>query len=459
MLFVQVRSNRAAEPARPRRVHFAAAMVLATVVLKPAIADDWPQWQGPQRDGVWRETGILDKFPKDGPKEVWQKELGGGFSGPAVADGRVFVMDRQGQTLQKGKESSGKDGLKGTERIVCFDIEGKQLWAHEYDCPYRINYPSGPRCTPTIHGGRVYALGTMGDIHALDAAKGTVVWHTNLPKELKTKPPVWGYAAHPLIDGDRLITLAGGEGSAVVALHKDTGKELWRALTTQEIGYAPPMIFEAGGKRQLIIWHPEAISSLNPENGSEYWTVKFPSGETVRPGITVATPRKEGDLLFVSSPHHGSLVLKLDPDKPAAKVLWKGKSNDLAQPEGLHNLMGSPVLKDGHIYGICTFGELRCLKADTGERLWEHRTADRKSLGATTFIVPQGDRYFLFNDVGELIIAKLSPKGYEEIDRAKVIEPTLWSRGRDVVWSHPAFAGGRVYVRNDKVIRCLSLKG
>src|SRR5205085_6316544 len=120
----------------------------------------------------------------------------------------------------------------------------------------------------------------------------------------KLKLPVWGYAAHPLLDGDRLISLAGGEGSAVVALDKDTGKELWRALTVEEVGYAPPMIFEAGGKRQLIVWHTEAINSLDPATGKVYWSVKFPAdGEPERPGITTATPRKEGDLLFVSAPH------------------------------------------------------------------------------------------------------------------------------------------------------------
>jgi outer membrane protein assembly factor BamB len=438
-----------------RRFLLSGAVLVSAMTAR---ADDWPQWQGPARDGIWREAGILDRFPKAGPKALWRKPLGGGFTGPAIADGRVYVMDRQGEQLAKGKEAPGKGGLQAKERVLCFNaVDGELLWKHEYDCLYRIYYTSGPRATPLCHQGKIYALGAMGDLICLDEVKGTVEWKKNLPREYNTKPPVWGYAAHPLIEGDCIISLAGGDGSAVVALDKHTGKEKWRALTVKEVGYAPPMVFEAGGVRQLIIWHTEALVSLDPTNGKTYWSVKFPDGEPERPGITVATPRLSGDLLFVSSPHHGSLMVRLSRDKPAAKVVWKGKSNELARPEGLHNLMGSPVLTGGHVYGVCAFGELRCLDSATGKRIWEKPTMPRKTLAATTFIVPHQDRFFLFSDEGELIIARLTPKGYEEIDRAKVIEPSLFSRGRDVVWSHPAFANRCIYVRNDREIVCLSL--
>src|SRR5262245_63633803 len=257
-----------------------------------AQADDWPQWQGPKRDGVWRETGILDKFPEGGPKVLWRKEVGGGFTGPAIADGRVYVMDRQGEKLAKGKESPGKGGLPGKERILCFNTaDGELVWKKDYDCVYRVLYASGPRTTPVVHQGKVYALGAMGDLVCLDAAKGTIHWKKNLAQEYKTKPPLWGFSAHPLIEGDSVITLVGGEGSAVVALDKDTGEQKWKALTVEEVGYAPPMVVEAGGVRQLIIWHTEALVSLDPKNGKTYWSVKFPEGEPERPGITVATPR------------------------------------------------------------------------------------------------------------------------------------------------------------------------
>jgi outer membrane protein assembly factor BamB len=435
----------------------------------PARADNWPQWMGPKRDGVWRETGILVKFPAEGPKVLWRAELGGGFSGPAVVDGRVYVMDRQGETLAKGKESAGKAGLKGKERVLCFDAtSGKQLWAHEYDCHYRVLYTSGPRNTPIVEGGKVYTVGAMGDVFCLEAAQGKVVWHKRLTEMCKTDPPLWGYSASPLLDEGRLICLAGGEGSAVVALDKDSGKELWRALSVKEVGYAPPMVFEAGGKRQLIVWHTEAINSLDPATGKVYWSVKFPEGDPERPGISVSTPRKEGDLLFVSSPHHGSLMLRLAKDRPGAEVVFQGKSRNLAKPDGLHALMCSPILQNGHVYGVGSFGELLCVEAATGKVLWEHKTVERKTddgkvvgvktLFATTFIVPQGDRHFLFDDQGDLIIAQLTPAGYREIDRAHVIDPTLFSRGREVVWTHPAFADGCMVVRNDREILCVSLR-
>jgi outer membrane protein assembly factor BamB len=424
-------------------------------------ADDWPQWLGPQRDGVWRETGILEKFPPEGPRVLWRTAIGSGFAGPAVVGEHVYVMDRQGATLPKGAEAPPRNGgLAGSERIVCLHAPtGKLHWKHEYECPYTINYPSGPRTTPVVHQGKVYTLGSMGDLYCLDAATGKVQWSRHFVKDFNVKPPLWGWSASLLLEGDKVFALVGGEGSAVVAFHKDTGKEIWRALTVEEVGYAPPMLFEAAGKRQLLIWHTEAVNALDPQTGTLYWSIPYPEVPPVRPGITVSTPQKAGELLFFTSVHHGPLMLQLAADKPGARVLWKGKSNNVAKPDGLHCLMSSPVLQDGHIYGVCAFGELRCLKADTGERLWETyaATTGKKALFGNAFLVLQGKRFFIFNEKGDLILAKLTPQGYEELDRAHVLEPTLTSRGRDVVWSHPAFAQRCVYLRNDKEIICLSL--
>src|SRR5262249_629888 len=275
-------------------------------------------------------------------------------------------------------------------------------------------------------------------------------------------PPVWGWAGHPLLDGDLLYCLVGGDKSAVVAFHKDTGQEVWRALTTEEIGYSPPMLFEAGGKRQLVVWLVEAIYSLDPATGQVYWTQPYPpSGQPHRPAQHIVTARRRNDLLFFTSIHHGPMMLQLAADKPAATVLWKGHSNNHSRPDGLHSLMSSPVLKDGHIYGICVAGELRCLRADTGRRLWETcaPTGDKKAVCTTAFLVPQGDgdRVVICNDQGDLILAELTPNGYKEIDRAHILDPVQVSRGRNVVWSHPAFARRCVFARNDKEIVCVSL--
>jgi outer membrane protein assembly factor BamB len=425
-------------------------------------ADDWPQWLGPQRDGVWRETGLVNRFPPGGPKALWRVPVGAGYSGPAVADGRVYVMDRQRAVDRDGKPlRATRKGIPGNERVLCLGAaDGKLLWKHEYDCPYTISYPSGPRTTPLVRDGRVYTLGAMGDLCCLDAVTGKVRWAKNVVKDYGAEPPFWGCAAHPLLDGDLLYCLAGGAGSAVVALHKDTGKEVWKALTSEEVGYSPPMIYEAGGKRQLIVWLSEAINSLDPATGKVYWTQGYPVGRgPQRPAVNIATVRRAGDLLFLSSFYHGPMMLKLAADKPGATVLWRGKSNNPGRPDGVHVLMAAPVLKDGYLYGVCAMGELRCLKADTGQQVWQTyaATGGEKTDCGTAFLVPQGERFVIFNDRGDLILAELTPKGYKEISRAHVLDAVQEARGRMVVWSHPAFARRCVFARNDKELVCLSL--
>lgn len=438
------------------------ALLLGLVQTPVGGAMDWPQWLGPNREGVWRETGIVAKFPPGGPKVLWRAPIGGGYSGPSVVDNQVFVMDRE-----LAKDASGKPrratraGLPGNERILCLNADtGKLIWKHEYDCPYKVSYPTGPRTTPLVHQGRVYTLGSMGDLLCLDAGMGAIRWAKNLATEYKVDAPVWGYAAHPLIDGDLLYTLVGGEGGAVVALNKDTGKEVWKALTTEEVGYSPPMIFEAGGKRQLIVWLSESLNALDPATGKLYWTLPYPaSGKPERPAVNIATVRRLGDLLFVTSAYHGPMMVKLATDRPAATVLWQGKSRRMDKPDGLHSLMSTPVLKDGYIYGVCAMGELRCLDAKTGKEQWHTYAAvgGKKTDCGTAFLVPQGDRFVIFNDQGDLILADLSPKGYREIDKTHLLDPVEAARGRDVVWSHPAFAHHCVFARNEKEILCVTL--
>jgi outer membrane protein assembly factor BamB len=426
-------------------------------------AADWPQWLGPQRDGVWRETGLVTKFPDGGPKVLWRLPVGTGYSGPAVADSRVYVMDRERPVDENGKPARPtRAGIPGKERILCCNAaDGKVIWKHEYDCPYKVSYPTGPRTTPLIRDGRVYTLGAMGDLLCLNCADGKVRWSKNLMKDYELEsPPAWGFAAHPLLDGDLLYCLVGGDGSAAVAFNKDTGKEVWKALSTQEIGYSPPMIYDVGGKRQLIIWLSESVNSLDPATGEVYWSKPYPvTGEPQRPAVNIATVRITDGLLFVSTYYHGPMMLKLAADKPAAELLWKGKSNNPEKPDGLHCLMSTPVLKDGHVYGVSANGELGCMKAETGELLWQTyaATGGEKVDCGTAFLIQQGDRYLLFNDHGDLILADLSPKGYKEIDRAHILEPVQEARGRNVVWTHPAFAQKCVFVRNDKEMICVSL--
>ncbi len=449
---------------------FAALLLLWTLAGTAACrADDWPQWLGPRRDGVWRETGILKSFPKEGLKVLWRKPLGGGYAGPAVAGGKVFVTDRILAPGEKDPDNPfRRANTKGQERVTCFDaVSGKQLWQHHYDCQYRgVSYPCGPRATPLIHDGKVYTLGSMGDVYCLDVKTGKPVWSKDLRKEYDATVPLWGYSANPLLDGDNLIVLVGRD-PVVVALDRLTGKEKWRSLKldSAEIGYCPPMIYTFGGRRQLIIWHPEAVNGLDPATGKELWSHEWKIGAN----MTIPTPRQVGDRLFLTCFYSGCRLLEVSGgDSPAAKLVWKSNSRgeQPKQTDKLHSVMSTPFIEDGYIYGVCSYGELRCLRLSDGKRVWSELTAtgtDKQPVRwANAFLTPQGGRWFLFNEKGDLLIARLSPKGYELIDRAHLLDPTGQLGGgfgnpRKVVWSHPAYANRCIFARNDKEIVCVSL--
>ena len=425
-------------------------------------SDDWPNWLGPKKDGVWHETGLLEKFPSGGPKVIWRKPINSGYCGPAVASGKLFVMDRITEKDKDGKPVSTKKGVvAGKERVVCLNAKsGDTLWVQEFDCPYTISYGQGPRATPWVDGDRVFTLGAMGNLHCLESATGKMVWDKDLPKEYKTKPPLWGYSASPLVEGDLIYTQAGGEGRAVVALDKRTGKEVWRGLQAEEVGYSAPMLCESGGKKQLIVWLDTSVNGLDPLTGKTHWSLEHPEAKSIqRPVVNIITPVKAGDKLLVSEFYQGSALIRLDGEKPDAKLLWRSKSKDPSKPDNLNAIMATPIIRDGHIYGVCGMGEMRCVKLDTGELVWESlkATGGKKALFAHAFIIPAGDNYVLFNDQGDLILASLTPKGYGEIARHHLLDTTFTTRGRDVVWCHPAFANKCLFVHNGKEMVCVSM--
>lgn len=424
-------------------------------------ADDWPQWMGPQRDGVWRETGIVDKFPSGGPPVRWRVKIGGGYAGPAVVGDRVYVTDKQ---LPQGTEEAADPFKRGrtpaSERILCLDDkDGSIVWKHEYECPYTVSYPAGPRTTPVVMDGRLYTLGSEGHLFCLDAAKGDVIWSKELKVEYDhAQSPVWGYSSNLLLDGDRLICQVGGKGTAVVAFDKNTGKEIWRALDSEGPhgpGYSSPVIVEAGGKRQLIVWHPSALCSLDPVTGKTYWIQKFESNQ----GLSVATPRIDGDRLLISSFYNGSLLMKLDHDQPTASVIWQRHGQNEKITDALHCIISTPVIDSDTIYGVDSYGETRGLDIKNGDRLWStfEPTSGISARWGNAFIVKHEGRYVFFSEQGDLILATMTPKGYTEISRAHLLEPTGPAQRRDVVWSHPAFAHKNVYARNDKEIVSVSL--
>lgn len=438
-------------------------------------ADDWPQFLGPNRDGVWRETGLIDRFPAEGPKVVWRKPVGVGYAGPAVANGKVYLLDRVlagGEKLPASGFEKSKTG--GAERVLCLDQKsGDLVWKHEYPREYTISYAAGPRCTPTVDGDRVYTLGAMGDLYCLDANAGKPIWSKNFVRDYESPMPVWGFACHPLVDGDRLICVAGGtHDRLVVAFDKKTGKELWTSQSCQgDFGYCPPVVYEFGGRRQLIAWHARAVTGLDPETGKRIWSVPF----EVKASLNVAMPRKVGgDGLLCTTFYNGSLFLKVSAT--GADVAWKSKARG-EMPNlttDLSSIMATAFVEGDTVYGVCSFGELRGLKASTGERLWMTMKATRGRLTpekvaakdgpddterwSCAFLTKQADRYWLFNEQGDLILAKLSPQGYEELSRANVISPTNgMAVRRKVVWSLPAFAGKCCFVRNDEELVCVNL--
>ena len=419
-----------------------------------ARADDWPQWLGPEQDSVWRETGIVKSLPGGTLEAKWRTPVGVGYSGPAVFKGKVYLTD---YLIAQGKVSNQpyqEMKLDGKERVLCLNAkDGKTLWKHEYPCQYNVSYPAGPRCTPTVTDGKVYTMGTMGDLRCLDAESGELIWAVDLKQRYEAKTPLWGFASHPVVDGNKLYCLAGGEGSVAIALDKDTGKEIWRSLSARLPGYCTPVLTTAGGKRQLIIFHAEAINGLDPETGSVYWSVPLDTYY----GCSIATPRISGDLLFAGGIKEAAAVLQLAKDAPQAEVLWRGTIRS-----AVYCVNSTPFIENGVIFGVCRKGELRGVDLHTGERLWQTYAAtsgSRWAYYATAFIVKHEDRFFLYNDQGELIIARLDAKGYEELSRAKVLSPTqpFMGQGRSIVWSHPAFANRCLYARNNKELVCVSL--
>ena len=416
-------------------------------------ADDWPQWRGPDRDGVWRESGIVRQLTDDNIKVLWRQEIGAGYCGPTVADRRVFVMDRVLEPEQR-------------ERILCFDsITGKQLWKVEYPCEYRgVSYTAGPRASVTIDGTRAYALGTMGHLHCLDAWNGEILWKRDLNADYNiltdnartNRMPIWGIAAAPLIYDDLLILHPGGrDDCSVVALDKKSGQEEWRALDDRA-QYSAPIVTRQGGKDVLVIWTGDSVAGLAPRTGKKYW--RFPFTPRNMP-IGVATPAVDDDQVFVTSFYDGSLMLRMNDDMTVDKV-WQASGPSETRTKALHSIISTPIIIDDYIYGVDSHGELRCLEKDTGKRVWEDLTAVPKARWSTIHFVKHRDQVWMFTERGDLIQAKLTPEGYEELGRVHLIDPTeeqLRRRG-GVCWAHPAFADRCIFVRNDREIICVSLK-
>jgi outer membrane protein assembly factor BamB len=408
--------------------------------LAPLIAADWPQWQGPNRDGIWTETRTLSAFPPTGLVLKWKTPVGLGYSTPIISNGRVFLSDLMVQNSN------------AFERVLCLNTRtGKRVWmtqqpASPPDWFFNPAQMRGPGATPIIHKGRVYALSMFFVLNCLDTRTGKVIWKRDLAADYQLPPS--SLDASPLVDGNLLILPVGGKPAAgIVAFDLLTGREVWKALD-QAATWSSPVIISAGGTRQLIVWMRQSVASLNPTNGAIYWTEPTVSGGS--PGFSaVSTPVINGDRLLISG-----LMFRLEKDHPAAKVLWPDT------PSGTRRILSdtsTPLFRDDFVYSPRSGGLFVCLEAETGREIWQTNTVTSLRQGACVHFTPNGSSLFLFTDQGDLVRANLTPAGYQELGRVHLIEPTSPLFENKFAWAAPAFANRSIFVRNDHELRCYSL--
>ncbi len=422
------------------RIRSLATLAWMAVTTGLLAGEDWPRWRGVRGDGSWIGPKLPERWPEQGLKRVWSRPIGGGYAGIAVAAGRLYTLDHE-PAARKKTDKPKADGRKpaadpdGWERIVCLEAAtGKELWTHRYPTHYGDlgGYNNGPRAMPTVHDGRVYALGAVGHLHCLDALTGKVLWSKDTVREHQARVPMWGFAASPLIDEDRVIVHVGAEPKGcLMASHRLTGEEVWRSLP-DAAGYSTPILVDAPSGRQLVAWTPENVHGLDPKTGKRLWSVPY----EVTYGVAIATPICREGIVFVTGYWEGSKAIRLGPKPTDAELIWEEKRH-------LNGLMAQPLYRDGLVYCVERNQGLVCFELKTGKKLWDdHRlTPKGRNPHASVVWLGDSDRVLILNAAGELILARLSAKGYEEQSRTRVLE------GK--VWGHPALAGSHLFARTD----------
>jgi outer membrane protein assembly factor BamB len=407
---------------RPRRSPLSIGLLLlalGSAWAAGARAADWPQFRGPNRDGISRETGILKSWPEDGPRVLWKAPVGEGFSGITVAGGRLYTMEGRG----------------GGENAVCLDAAtGKQLWRVTLDQKYESGQGSGPRSTPTVAGDLVYMLTGNGKLFALRAATGKVVWFHDLVEEYSARPPQWGVATSPLVEGNLLLVDVGGAPAmAAMAFDRRTGKVAWSSQTDRA-GYSAPIAFTVGGIRQALFFTGSSLASLSPADGRLYWRKSWQTDWDVNAATPIFVPP---DQVFVSSGYDTGAALfrmKASGGKVAVEEVWRSKR--------MKNQFSSSVLWQGHIYGFDN-DTFKCIEAATGEEKWRER-----GLGHGSLILADG-HLFVLSERGRLALVEATPAEYREKASAEVLSGKCWTA--------PALAGGRLYLRNEETMVALDV--
>lgn len=416
-------------------------------------SSDWPEFRGEGREGKWMAEGVRDSFEglSDPLPRVWSTPVGAGYSGPTVAGASVFLLDR-------GAGGSSEE----VERVVCVDREnGSPKWIHAYPAVYQdVGYAFGPRSSVTVHDGKAYTLGMMGHLHCLDAATGAVIWKKNLAEKYQVDMPIWGLTCSPLVEGGSVIVQvsAPADGATLVAFDPETGDEKWKAFNDKG-SYVSPVVIDQAGKRVVVAWTGRRIAGLDAGTGSVHWEIPTPPNKMP---INVPGPAFNEDktLMFLSVFYDGSRLIQLDQSSLGAKQLWHRQGINERKTDALHCMISPPIFQDGMIYGIDSYGQMRCLDPETGDRVWENLEAIPQGRWGTGFMTQHGETTWMLTERGELVIAELSPAGYKEIDRASLITPTTPLKQRQegtVLWSQPAFAGTQIFARNDEELICVEL--
>ena len=410
---------------------YALTMLIVLALGAPVLVaaeSDWPQFLGPHRNGISSETAIIDQWPTEGPKERWRAPGGIGMSGLAIQGGKLLTM------VQRDDEQ---------QLIALNSITGKPLWSTPIAPAYKNQMGNGPRATPTVAGGRAFVFTGEGILAAVNVDDGKVLWSHNVLSEHKGEPADYGMACSPLVIGDLVIVTAGAPQAAVVAYDIKSGKQAWTA-GDEAAGYSSPALLKLGGQDQIVAFTGASVLGLLPKNGSLLWQYPFVTDF----GCNIATPLAYRDQVFVSSGEsHGCALLALKAGDSGIKAteVW----SSLGPKSVLRNEWQTSILLDDHLYGFDNVGgagpvsHLTCIKAATGERAWQ-----KVRFGKGNMISAAG-KLLIVTMEGEFVMAKASPKSYEELGRAPVLGKTRQA---------PALANGLLYLRDDKEIVCLDLR-
>lgn len=378
----------------------------------------WPQWRGPNRDGISKETGLLKQWPADGPPLIWKATgAGNGYSSFSIADGKLFTM-----------------GLRGDrEFVIAFDIKtGKEAWATAHGSAFHNDRGNGPRGTPTVDGDRVYALGGNGQLSALDAKTGKIVWSKNVLQEFGGSNITWGISESPLVLGDKVLVNPGGPGASIVALNKANGAVIWKSQS-DKAGYSSGIPVEINGATQVVFFTSQRAVGLDAKDGRLLWDYARPANNVAN----VATPIVRANRVFISSDYGtGGGVVEIKPDNKAQEI-WFTRD--------MRNHHSSSVLIGDYLYGFSS-AILTAIKFDTGEIAWRDR-----SVGKGSLVYADGNLY-CFSENGVVGLVEATPTGYKEKGRFRIPQDQL------PTWTHPVVAGGRLYLRDQDTIYAFDIK-